>query len=96
MFTVFTKNVGGRSSDMYFESFANAEKYLLWDIESCEKIGFKVIRKNIGFNASKGFGFYDIFGKTETGETVIWSLVESYFQDHLANIVDALRAKNKS
>lgn len=83
MFTIFTKNVGGRSFDMYFQSWENAEKFVQKDIKDCKENGFTITEKNIGFNAEKGFGYCDIYGKTAAGEKVTWSLLNGFFADHL-------------
>lgn len=83
MFTIYTKTIGLRSFDMYFENFAKAEKWLLKDIDDCKAIGCTVTGKNIGVNHDKGIGIYNYFGRTPAGEVITWSLSEGYFSDHL-------------
>ena len=95
MFAIYSKTVGGRSSNLYFKEFSKAEKYLLYDVEGCKRYGFKVTRKNICFNQAKGLGIYEIHGETAAGEPVLWSIYEGHFVDQLADFVEAVKSNKK-
>jgi len=81
MFTIYSKNVGGRIFDRYFHLWKNAEKLLLEELEGLKKSGWKVTRKTDKMNLEKGFWEYQYDLLTPNGEDATLSLLDGYFAD---------------
>lgn len=83
MFTILRKDFGGRKGDRYFNSWENAEKEMLADIEvCCRDLNGKVIKKWDYFNSSKGFYVFEQEALFDNGEICHWALIDGYFEDN--------------
>lgn len=86
-FTICRKRVGDRVHSLYFESWLNAEKWMLQDVQAGKYLGlWGEVKKERRFLPAKGFEEYNIHAKNRKGEEVVWSLLDGYFSDHLLDI----------
>lgn len=82
MFTILSKNFGGRSTDRYFKSWEVAKQEMLKDIDDCCKtLNGKVTKKLDYFNSEKGFYVFEQEALFDNGETCHWALLDGYFED---------------
>ena len=82
MFTIYSKNVGGRNHDLYFKSWENAKESLLTDLNRMtEQLGWKQTKIIEKFNADKGLYAFQYNLITNEGEEVVLSLIDGYFND---------------
>lgn len=76
--------VEDRPSSTYFESWRNAEKFMLQDVEAGRKMGlWSGIKTDRRFLPAKGFAEYTVSGVTKSGKSVRWSILDGYMSDHL-------------
>lgn len=85
-FYIVRKVVGDRVHSTYFESWCNAERCMLQDVDAGRKMGlWGEIKTDRRFLPAKGFEEYTMSGVTRSGEKVSWSILDGYMSDHLIN-----------
>jgi len=81
MFTIYTREVGGRYFDRYFKKWDNAKASLQEDLADLKEKGWQVETNTDYFNADKGIHEYGVQGTTPEGERFSLALVDGYFSD---------------
>ncbi len=81
MFTIYTKNVGGRVFDRYYREWNNARNALLKELEELKAEGWTVESSSDYFKSDKGIYIYGYKCRTPEGEQFSLFLHEGYFRD---------------
>lgn len=81
MFTIYTKEIGGRAFARYYKNWENARKELESELEIYVSMGFQIKHKIDRMNTGKGFYELEVTGTTCDGEDFALYLSEGYFQD---------------